>query len=136
MYTKLPIHITFDGEELLSPETEMELNDEHLLSVPLSFSTSAEEVINSDAPMLINYGNTSGELTFRTRHKYAPGELYTAYSDFVGILRTWRTKGCGTLTIDGMSWEASVTTCTPSLGFVQKFPALFVEYSFLLGRLS
>lgn len=134
MYTKLPISIEFDGERILTPETELELNgDDQLFAIPLTYSTGTEEILCRDAPLLINYGNTSGELSFRVRHRYA--DLCDAYCEFIATVRRWRAKGCGTLVIDGMEWEASITACTPSLGYIQSSPALFVEYSFTLGRI-
>lgn len=134
MYTKLPITIEFDGDVILTPETELELNgDDQLLSIPLTYSSATEEIIGRDAPLLVNFGNTSGELSFRVRHRYA--DLCAAYRDFIDTVRRWRTKGCGTLVIDGMEWEASITACSPSLGYIQSSPALFVDYSFMLGRI-
>lgn len=134
MYTRLPITIEFDGEAILAPDTELELNGEdQLLSIPLTYSAGSEEIIGREAPLLVNYSNTSGELSFRVRHKY--DDLQCAYDDFISTVQFWRTRGTGILAIEGMQWEASITACTPSLGYVLSTPALFVEYSFALGRI-
>ena len=127
MRTQSTIPITFDGLDILTPGG---LYDGEEINLPLEYSTEAVQGINRDAPALYARGNVSGSFDVTTSRDFVAAA--EALAEFAAQLRTWRSKGVGILTIDGMRFEAVLTSFRPRLS--RACTRLSLEYSFTVGR--
>lgn len=127
MRTKSTIPITFDGVDILTPGG---LYDGEEIRMPLSYTTEAVPGINRNAPALYSHGNVSGTFDVTTSRDFV--DAADAQAEFAAQLRTWRGKGVGVLSIDGMRYEAVLTSFDPRLS--RASTRLTLGYSFAVGK--